>query len=316
MKRVSLKRLKLLNIFFLVNIGLVSQAQPAVIKLWPMGIPGAITNKMYKERLWYVPGKTYYGSVTNPDITVYKAPESLSNGTVVIICPGGSYTRLAVTSEGSDVAEWLNSNGITAVVLKYRLPSDSIMMDKSIAPLQDAMEAIRIVRRNAKELGVNPEKVGILGFSAGGHLASTLETHYNETVYNTTDKTSARPDFAILVYPVITMIKPETHPGSRMNLLGATPDTTQVLRFSNELHVTKDTPPTFIVHSSDDKTVPVINSIEFYEALVKNKVTAEMHIFQAGGHGYGLAKGKKDEGEWPELCIRWLRENKFVREEN
>jgi acetyl esterase/lipase len=316
MKMCCSKKIKLFNILLLINVAFICQAQPAVIKLWPQGIPGAIANKMYKERIWYVPGKTYYGSVTNPDITVYKAPEDKSNGTVVIICPGGSYTRLAITSEGADVAAWLNSNGITAVVLKYRLPSDSIMIDKSIAPLQDAMEAIRIVRRNARDLGINPEKVGIIGFSAGGHLASTLETHFNESVYDTNDKTSARPDFAILVYPVITMIKPETHPGSRMNLLGASPDTTQVLRFSNQLHVTKDTPPTFIVHSSDDKTVPVINSLEFYEALLRNHVTAEMHIFQAGGHGYGLAKGKKDEGEWPELCIRWLRENKFLQDKD
>ncbi|HPT11158.1 MAG TPA: alpha/beta hydrolase [Bacteroidales bacterium] len=306
-------KIKLLNIFFLINIGLICHAQPAVIKLWPQGIPGAIANRMYKERIWYVPGKTYYGSVTNPDITIYKAPEEKSNGTVVIICPGGAYTRLAVTSEGADVAAWLNRNGITAVVLKYRLPSDSIMTDKSIAPLQDAMEAIRIIRRNAKELGIDTAKVGILGFSAGGHLASTLATHYNEKVYNTNDKTSARPDFEILVYPVISMMKPETHPGSRINLLGASPDTTQVLRFSNQLHVTANTPPAFIVHSSDDKTVPVKNSIDFFESLVKNNVIAEMHIFQSGGHGYGLAKGKKDESEWPELCLHWLKENKFIQ---
>jgi acetyl esterase/lipase len=311
MERVFFKTVIFVSLFFVMQVGQVCLAQPVVIKIWPQGIPGAIANRMYKERMWYVPGRSYYGSVTSPDITIYKAPENTSNGTVIIICPGGGYTYLAVVHEGADIAEWLNSNGITAVVLKYRLPSDSIMMDKSIAPLQDAMEAIRIVRRNARDLGINPQKVGIMGFSAGGHLASTLATHYDENVYKTSDKTSARPDFAILVYPVISMMNPETHAGSRRNLLGENPDTTQVLRFSNQLHVTKDTPPTFIVHSSDDKTVPVINSIGFYQALVKNNVTAEMHIFQKGGHGYGLAKGRKDEGQWPDLCIKWIKENNF-----
>ena len=311
MRSIFFMPVLLFGLLFITGEVSESYGQPAVIKLWPDGIPGSIANRMYKERIWYIPGRTYYGSVTNPDITVYKPTGVKATGTVVIICPGGAYTRLAVTQEGSEVAGWLNENGITAVVLKYRLPSDSIMEDKSIAPLQDAEEAVRIVRRNAAELGIDTARVGIMGFSAGGHLASTLETHYNEKVYATTDNTSAKPDFAILVYPVISMIKGETHMGSRVNLLGEKADTAQVLRFSNQLHVTRDTPPTFIVHSSDDRTVPVANSIDFYEALVKNNITTEMHIFQQGGHGYGLAKGKKDEGQWPELCIKWLHENGF-----
>jgi acetyl esterase/lipase len=287
------------------------QGQSLTVQIWPQGVPGSKENSLYKERSWCAPDRSYRASVSKPDITIYKAPEAISTGAAVIICPGGAYTRLSIKHEGVDVAEWLNSKGITGIVLKYRLPSDSIMQDKSIGPLQDGQEAIRIVRRRAAEWGIDPEKIGIMGFSAGGHLASTLATHYNEKVYETIDNVSARPDFAILIYPVISMIKPETHSGSRINLLGSNPDTLQIIRFSNQLQVTRDTPPVFLVHSTDDRSVPVVNSLGFYQACVKNNVTAEMHIFQQGGHGYGLAKEKPDEGQWPELCLKWMKNNGF-----
>lgn len=305
------KLISIVAFMILTALECQSFGQPVAIKIWPDRVPNSIGNSLYKERKWTAPDRKYYASVTDPEIYIYKAPEAISSGTAVIICPGGGYSRLAYGHEGVDVAEWLNRNGITAIILKYRLPSDSIMTDKSIGPLQDAQEAIRIVRRRAAEWGIDPSKVGIMGFSAGGHLASTLATHFNEKLYEAPDTVSSRPDFEILIYPVISMIKSVTHNGSRNLLLGYNPDTTMVTHFSNQYQVTPETPPAFIVHSSDDPSVPVANSIGYYQALVENKVKVEMHIFQQGGHGFGLAVGKKTESQWPGMCINWLRTNGF-----
>lgn len=289
-----------------------SFSQVVTVKLWPGGVPGSIENRLYKERNWTTPERNYYASVSDPEIHIYPAPKAVSSGAAVIICPGGGYTRMSWGNEGTSIAEWFNNNGIGAIILKYRLPSDSIMTDKSTGPLQDAQEAVRIARRRAAEWGIDPDKIGIMGFSAGGHLASTLATHFNEKVYEPADSISARPDFAILIYPVITMTLPYTHKGSRVNLLGENPDTTQIIRFSNQYQVTKETPPVFLVHSTNDKTVPVVNSIWFYQALIEKNIIAEMHIFQQGKHGFGLAKGGKTESQWPELCINWLRNNGYI----
>jgi acetyl esterase/lipase len=282
-------------------------AQPVVVKLWPKGVPNSIKNKNYKETIVQSWGRNCYANVVDPEILVYPAPKEKSNGTAIVICPGGGYTRISYVNEGNDIVTWLNENGITAIILKYRLPSDSIMKDKSVGPLQDAQEAVRVVRRNAKEWGIDKSKIGIMGFSAGGHLASTLCTHFTEKIYEPVDTTSARPDFAVLVYPVISMISSNTHSGSRSNLLGSSPDSASIIFFSNDLHVTSATPPTFLVHSADDKTVPVANSINYFSALQKNKVQSEMHIYQTGGHGYGLAKNGKTESQWSEACIKWIK---------
>jgi acetyl esterase/lipase len=209
------------------------------------------------------------------------------------------------------VAQWLNDNGIAGIILKYRLPSDLIMKDKSVGPLQDAQEAIRIIRRNAAKWNIDPDKIGVLGFSAGGHLASTLSTHYAEKVYEPKDTVSAMPDFSILIYPVITMDSSFTHAGSRRNLIGAKPSAEAIKRFSNELQVNEKTPPAFMVHSADDKAVPIKNSIAYYEQLVRYGIPSELHIFQKGGHGYGLAGGKDTQSSWPELCIKWLKASGF-----
>jgi acetyl esterase/lipase len=209
--------------------------------------------------------------------------------------------------EGSSVAGWLNKNGITAILLKYRLPNDTIMQNKTIGPLQDLQEAMRIVRRNSSKWKINPGKIGVIGFSAGGHLASTISTRFNEKVYDS-DTTNPRPDFAILAYPVITMNELNTHMGSRRNLLGKSPDPVLVDYFSNELHVLKNTPPTFIFQAEDDKTVPVQNSIDYYTALKNNGVPAELHIYPKGGHGFGLAENGGTESTWPESCIKWLNQ--------
>src|SRR5512140_470117 len=190
--------------------------------------------------------------VTNPDLTIFLPSGDKANGAAVLICPGGGYGVLAFDHEGNAIAKWLNDNGIAGIILKYRLPSDRIMADKSVGPLQDAQEAMRIIRRNAADWKINPEKIGVIGFSAGGHLASTLSTHYNETVYQVKDNTSARPDFSLLIYPVVSFDSTITHRGTRNNLIGLRPDESQVRRFSNELQITMETPPAFLVHSADD----------------------------------------------------------------
>ena len=275
-------------------------SQPFLVKVWPDGIPGSKQDAGYVERITTVDGRrTRCEKVTDPDLTVFLPRKEKANGGAVLICPGGGYAMLAFDHEGNAVAEWLNEHGIAGIVLKYRMPSDLIMENKSVGPLQDAQEAMRIIRRNASKWNINPGKVGVLGFSAGGHLASTLSTHYAEKVYEVNDDTSARPDFSILIYPVISLDTTITHRGSRNNLIGTSPSAALTDHFSNEKQITKETPPAFLVHSTDDRTVPVMNSILYYQGLLMNRITAEMHIFQRGGHGYGLAPKGGTESAWP-----------------
>ena len=247
---------------------------------------------------------TRIAKVSNPTLTVFK-PEK-PNGKSVIICPGGSYAILAFDKEGTRVAEEFNKWGVTAFVLKYRLPDDSINIDRSLAPLQDAQQAIRWVRTNAAQYGIDRNKIGIMGFSAGGHLASTAATHFNFRADATNnDTTSARPDFAILIYPVITFDSTFGHKGSRNNLVGANASKEKFDFYSNELQVTPATPPTFLIHAGDDATVPVENSIRFYQACVKNKVPAEIHIYPKGGHGFGMYNKTTDDN-WMDRLKNWL----------
>jgi acetyl esterase/lipase len=283
-------------------------AQPRVLKLWPDGIPGSKNDPAYIENIVTTDGRvTRANNVITPDLTVFLPDPAKANGAAVLICPGGGYGTLAFDHEGNAIAKWLNDNGIAGIILKYRLPSDRIMNDKSIGPLQDAQEAMRVIRRNAVEWKINPNRVGVIGFSAGGHLASTISTHYTDKVYEVKDNISARPDFSLLIYPVISMDTAITHRGSRNNLIGIDPTEKNVLRFSNEKQITGDTPPAFLVHSSDDNAVPVMNSIGYYLGLRKNKIPAELHIFQKGGHGYGLSPNGGTESSWPGLCIKWLK---------
>jgi pectinesterase len=247
---------------------------------------------------------TRIAKVSNPTLTVFK-PEK-PNGKSVIICPGGSYAILAFDKEGTRVAEEFNKWGVTAFVLKYRLPDDSINIDRSLAPLQDAQQAIRWVRANAIQYGIDRNKIGIMGFSAGGHLASTAATHFNfKADAANNDTTSARPDFAILIYPVISFDSTFGHKGSRNNLIGANATKEKTDFYSNELQVTATTPPTFLIHAGDDATVPVENSIRFYQACIKNKVPAEMHIYPKGGHGFGMYNKTTDDS-WMERLRNWL----------
>ncbi len=298
------------NLLVVAGIMLIAASvfsQSRVIDIWNGKVPGAIPNPNYKQ----IVDSAYWIKirfVTKPTVQVYPAPADKNTGTAVVVCPGGGYYGISFINEGIEVAKWLNQLGVTAVVLHYRLPDDAIMQNKSIAPLQDGQEAMRIVRRNAKKWGIDPHKIGIMGFSAGGHLASTVSTHFDEKVYEPKDTTSARPDFSLLIYPVISMDSAITHWGSRESLLGKNPNPEMLKHFSNALQVTAKTPPAFMIHSMDDGLVPVQNSIEYALAMKKNNIPCELHIYERGGHGYGL--GKKNAGTestWTKACERWLK---------
>lgn len=223
----------------------------------------------------------------------------------VVVCPGGGYSYVTMGHEGIEVARLLNEMGVAAFVLKYRLPSDETMIDKTIGPLQDAQRAIQLVRQRGSEWGINPARVGILGFSAGGHLASTAGTHFGKAVIDNPANIALRPDFMVLLYPVISFSDSIGHQRSRENLIGKNPPAALIQEYSNELQVTAQTPPAFIVHAEDDRTVPVANSIHFYESLLHNKVPAELHIYPAGGHGFGL-HNPTTKDQWAERMQNWF----------
>jgi acetyl esterase/lipase len=307
---LKMKLLKSIPAFILFNILIINvNAQNTVLKLWPGGIPGSVKNESYAEKSTVTNGEiSRFEKVTDPVLYVFLPPSEKATGSAVLICPGGGYGGLAFSHEGFAIAKWLNDNGIAGIIMKYRLPSDLIMKDKSVGPLQDAQEAMRIIRRHTSEWKINPRKIGVIGFSAGGHLASTLSTHYAEKVYEATDTTSARPDFSLLIYPVISFDVSFTHSGTRKNLIGDNPSEEAVRHFSNELQITDKTPPAFLVHSADDKVVPIQNSIVYFEGLQNYSIPSELHIFQKGGHGYGLSPEKGTQSAWPGLCIRWLKE--------
>ena len=250
-------------------------------------------------------------SLIYPRLTIYRAEADKMSGAAVIVCPGGGYGGLA-HHEGEPVAQWLNTLGITSYVLKYRLGSHGYRHPVELGDLQ---RAIRTVRSKASEWGVDPKRIGVLGFSAGGHLASSAVTHFDEgdsSAADPIDKVSSRPDLGILIYPVITMTDPYTHKGSRQNLLGADPDPKLVDLMSNEKQVTPQTPPCFLVHTADDSAVPVENSIQFVLACRKNKVPVELHLFEHGPHGFGLGNDPTLK-TWPSEAARWLERRGFTR---
>lgn len=293
--------------FLLLAVKTVNAQQE--IPLYGGAIPGAKpTPAEYVEETLTREDKIVRTSkVSKPVLYVYQSGKP--NGAAVIICPGGGYGILAIDKEGHDVGRKFQEIGVTAFVLKYRLPSDLIMKDKSIGPLQDALQAIYLVRKNATTFNVDPNKVGIMGFSAGGHLASTASTHFADMKIDNQENISLRPSFSILIYPVITFGQ-YTHAGSVKNLLGETPTEDQKKYFSSERQVNAQTPPTFLVHANSDKTVPVQNSLRYNEALVKHEVPAELHVYQAGGHGFGLYN-KTTKDDWFERLKNWLQANKF-----
>jgi acetyl esterase/lipase len=276
-------------------------AQDKVLKVWPEGAPN--DNGMTE------PEEKYDGvrvrNVSEAEMYVYLPDEEKNTGAAVVICPGGGYRIEAMDHEGYDIAEWLKSKGVAGIVLKYRLP-----YGHHEVPSSDARQAMRIVRNNAHNWGIYPDKVGIAGSSAGGHLASTVGTRFdygNENADSELEKMSSRPDFMLLLYPVITSREEFGHMGSRRNLIGEGNNWEMVEKYSNELHVSPETPPTFLVLADDDKAVVPRNSIEFYSALKENNVPAEMHIFAKGGHGFGITKHNQPADQWPDLFYNWLQ---------
>ncbi|QCR21860.1 alpha/beta hydrolase [Pontibacter sp. SGAir0037] len=246
-----------------------------------------------------------------PTLSIFLPEKGHGNGTAVIVFPGGGYTHRAMNHEGFDVARKLNEQGIAAFVVKYRLPNPAFNPKPEIAPLQDAQQSIRLVRTKAQEWNIDPTKVGIMGFSAGGHLASTAGTHFTQTTIDNPLKVNLRPDFMLLIYPVINGDPQVAHKGSFEHLLGKNATSEKVQEFSNDRQVTAQTPPTFLVHASDDEVVKPENSILFYQALLKFKIPAELHIYQQGGHGFGL-NNKTTQDSWFDRCVNWMKSNKII----
>jgi acetyl esterase/lipase len=281
---------RVLTLLLLLACAAAPAAAQTALPLWPSGAPGALGTAPEDV----------------PTLTPYLPPAGKANGTAVVVFPGGGYAHLATDHEGTKVAEWLNSLGVAAFVVKYRLGP------KYHHPvmLHDGQRAVRTVRARAREWGVNPDRIGVIGFSAGGHMASSVGTHFDAGSTSATDpveRVSSRPDFMMLIYPVITMQDAYTHAGSKQNLLGEKPDPDLVWLMSNELQVTPRTPPTFLVHATTDPVVPVENSLLFYKALHEAGVPVEMHLYETGPHGFGLAQGFPKLASWPGLAADWMR---------
>jgi acetyl esterase/lipase len=281
-------------------------SQDFEVNLWPDKVPDADNNETseYTDIM-------RIRNVQVPSVAVYLPAKRHATGQAVIICPGGGYQVLAYDWEGIDIARWFASRGIAAIVLKYRLPVSNSVAVRHEAPLQDAQRALRLTRFNAEHWNIDVNKIGVMGFSAGGHLASTLGTrfdHYTLDPVDAIDEVSARPDFMVLVYPVISFREQYSHTGSRDALLGEDAGSGLVDFYSNELHVSSKTPPAFLVHSGDDTAVPVENSLYFYQALVNQGIPAEMHIYPEGGHGYSLALGRGYLQTWTDRLYDWLKD--------
>ncbi|MFC5412898.1 alpha/beta hydrolase [Larkinella bovis] len=283
---------------------LVSLAQEE-ISLYPGAVPNAKGSDVKEIKR----DNQVVSQVIEPTLSLFLPPKEKATGAAVIICPGGGYGVLVMKREGYDVAQAFNQMGVAAFVLKYRLPNEKTMVDPSIGPLQDAQQAIQTVRKRAAEWGVDPKRIGIMGFSAGGHLAATAGTHFKKPVIDNADPASVRPDFMILIYPVISFRDEIGHTGSRKNLLGPSPKPEQIALYSNELQVDKTTPPAFLTHAGDDTVVPVKNSLIFYEALRQNGVPADLHLYTKGEHGY-LKRPAFEE--WFGRIRHWLADSGFL----
>ncbi len=279
----------------------LSFGEPKTELLWPDGAPGAKGD----------------ADGDKPSITIYLPPKDKATGASVVICPGGGYGHLAMDHEGHQIARWLNSFGVAGFILQYRHSRSGAGYQHPM-PLLDAQRAIRTVRSGAKKWGIDPRRIGILGFSAGGHLTSTAGTHFdagNLDAKDPIDRVSCRPDFVVLIYPVISLTEDWTHVGSRNNLLGNDADAKLIESLSNEKQITPQTPPTFLVHTWEDTVVPAENSIHFYLALRKAKVPAEMHIYLRGQHGFGLGKEGMAAASWPGLCQEWMKAQDFLKKD-
>jgi acetyl esterase/lipase len=283
--------------------------QSTPVPLYPDGVPNS--KPAPKDYVETMDKGNFLHDVTVPTLIPYFAAKDKATGAAVVICPGGGYSGLSMKNEGTEIAEAFNKIGVTAFILKYRLPSDSVMVDKTIGPLQDAQRAIQLVRQRAAEWGIDTARVGIIGFSAGGHLASTAATHFDKEVIENKKHINLRPSFAILVYPVITF-GAKAHVGSKENLIGKNAPQDLVDLYSNEKQVTPNTPPTFLVHADDDGLVPVENSLMFYDAMIKNHVKGEIHIYQFGDHGFGL-HNRVTQDDWFNSLTKWMDGNGWLK---
>ena len=301
--------IRILLPLFCISLIFNSLKAQEVIPLYDKVIPNSISCSMKEVTLTMAGQFGGYRNISKPTLEIYLPAKELSNVPAVIICPGGGYGMESYRLEGLNIAKTYINHGIAAFILKYRLPSDSIMPDKSIGPLQDAQQALKIVRQYCTKWNVDPKKIGIMGFSAGGHLASTAGTHFDTCLVTNPEQISVRPDFMILVYPVISMTDKLTHAGSRRNLLGENPTPAKLEFFSNELHVNDLTPPTYLTHTGDDKIVDVDNSIVFYEALRHHNVPSEMHLYPKGNHGFVLSQPTE---EWMSPLFRWMKSMSII----
>lgn len=300
--------MKIVTLITIFSAWLACSFAQTPMPLYPNGIPNSkLTPSTYKE------GPNEWGGVAKvsvPTLTPFLLRDGATH-TAVLVIPGGGYSAVAMGHEGDSIAKTFNKIGVSAFVLKYRLPCDSIMVDKTIGPLQDAQSALLMIRKNANQWNINPAKIGVIGFSAGGHLASTLGTHFDKPAVMNNGNISLRPDFMALIYPVITFGK-FAHEGSRENLIGINPSQQLIDLYSNEKQVTAATPPTFLVHAEGDNVVPVQNTLIFYNALLQNKVKAEMHIYAGGGHGFGLYNSTTRD-YWFDRLKEWMDSNGWLR---
>ena len=303
---------KIAVFIFLLYFNTLTLMSQTIIPLYTEGIPNSKPSNN-EEKSETANGILRISKVSVPTLAIFLPAKEKATGTAVIICPGGGYSILAAGHEGTDVAKKFNEMGIAAFVLKYRIPNNETMVDPSIGPLQDAQEAIKLVREGAEKWGIKTNQIGIMGFSAGGHLAATAGTHFDKAVIANSNNTSLRPDFMLLIYPVISFMNDKVHSGSREQLIGKNPTAEKITLFSNELQVTTKTPPTFLIHASDDAAVVPENSIAFYLALTKNHVAAEMHIYQNSGHGFGMILKNKNE-QWMDRCKNWMENNGWLKQ--
>lgn len=289
----------------------ISAQQPHTVPLYADSIPNSRPTSNEERSEVTKDGVLIISKVSRPALTIYSPPAGKVNGTAVVICPGGGYWVEAADLEGTDFAKRFAAEGVTGIVLKYRLPSDETMVDRSIGALQDAQQAIKVVREHAVEWGIDPGRIGIMGFSAGGHLAAMAATHFDRVMIPDDTHVSVRPDFLILGYPVITCSDSSRHAGSCEMLLGKHPTAERLREYSNELQVTDSTPPTFLVHASDDTGVSPENSILFYQALLRHHVPAELHLYQYSGHGFGMHL-KHTREDWMGRCLHWMEANGWI----
>ena len=302
-------------LFLLVIIQMFSPVvhSQTIIPLYKDSIPNSkpVADEEITE---YKDGVMIISKISKPTLTVFLPPKNKANGTAVIICPGGGYWVVAAGHEGADVAKKFNKMGVAAFVLKYRIPNDAWMIDREIGPLQDAQQAIKMVRDNAVKWNIDGARIGIMGFSAGGHLAATAGTHFNTCHIPNKTNTSVRPNFMMLIYPVISFMPGISYAGSGEQILGKNPSLEKLKLYSNELQITSQTPPTFLVHASNDNGVSPKNSTLFYDSLVSKKVPAEVHIYQTGGHGFGMyIKGSKEF--WMDRCKNWMHVNGWLKKQ-